>query len=340
MKKLSFISVQPLDNTWLYQIELQIENLIELGFKQDYHILIYRPIGRPENINWKRLEEKYKEYPQFKFFYYEGTPELNHQINLINYIPLIRPYCLSKHFSVNPDLQSQYLFYWDCDVLFTKYIDLEPLCTDVDYISDAGGYMDHDYFKGKITGASNPKILEEFDVMGKLADYFKLPANAIEAHKGNTGGVQYIFKPGLSSKFWDKVFEGCRFIRMFLQNTNQIYFPGNNEQERENNGFQSWCADLHSILYTLWEMQRHPEVSRELDFCWNTDQYEKIKLVNLFHNAGVPSENFYGKKMFYKGKYTNNQLSPHRDDLSSIDSFYAGKWYAEQLQKIKNPIWL
>lgn len=338
---LIFLQVCPSDLYFVWQTELQLKNFKELEYISKYNVLIFTPYDRLEtdsdNIkNWKLLEKKYSEA---NFFYYrDETKKCWNDTQSSQYIPLLRPYCLKEHFKAYPELKDKYIFYFDSDILLTKKIPFKELIKGhSNYISDASSYMNYNYFCYKRQNA--PKLTED-QLFSGICNHFKISKEDIINKP--TGGVQYLFEPGLTENFWNKVYHGCVFIRQYLMVINQLYFPGNNKVEKENNGFQSWCADLHSILYTLWEENKSVEISKILDFAWATDSIKKIEEVYIYHNAGVSGQvmnlNNERTRMFWKGTYTNNTHTPEQDIeyLNNVDKRYASSYYAQKLIELYN----
>ena len=103
---------------------------------------------------------------------------------------------------------------------------------------------------------------------------------------------------------------------------------GKNPQEKEDNGFQSWCADMWALLYNLWKTA-DTRVPIEFDFAWSTDLISRADEVYILHNAGVTTEekikianskdsNGISKEIeapvFFKGKSTYEYIAPWEDD--------------------------
>jgi hypothetical protein len=106
---LTFISAQPHDPYFQWQIEVQIVNFRKHGISDRMHVLVWVPkTGRMPG--WEQLEKK---YPEVKFFYY-----LDFGVDLKTYIPQLRPHILKQHFSDFPDLKNKPVFYHDSDIIF------------------------------------------------------------------------------------------------------------------------------------------------------------------------------------------------------------------------------
>lgn len=338
--ELVFLNVQPDDNYFVWQVEAQIENFINLGYKYEYHCLLYKPLDRKTwNKNFKLLEEKYKDYPNIKFFYYESTVKLERDMKLIDYIPLLRPYCLEKHFLAFPELSQKALFYWDSDVIFTKYIDFDKyLNDDICYLSKTD-YLNLEYLEGKINECPKEKIdeLRASNPIERIAKQVGVNKDILRNNNSGVGGAQYLIK-GIDARFWKDVYDSCVSIRSYFRAMNMIYFAS------ENAGWQSWCSDMWAVLWNLWKRDYKTECPEELSFAWGTDPIEDTVTKSIYHNAHITKENMEldGKMeiMFFKGRYHFGRLSPHKEKeyLQNVCPKYASYCYSQHLLSINNPI--
>jgi hypothetical protein len=307
-----FMSAQPHDEYFVWQVEAQIVNFREHGISNKMHVLVWYP--QVLNTSWKSLQSK---YPEVNFFFYKDQGA-----NIGLYIPIIRPHILKKHFyTYNKDLKVP-VFYHDADIIFRKLPNFARMCIgDVVYESDTVSYVGAQYLRYKAREAG----LEEDFVLNELADLVSLDKHIIILNNSNSGGAQYLLK-GIDYRFWEEVEHDCLKIRDYLMNTiNKKYFPS------ESAGYQSWCSDMWAVNFNLWKRGIPTAVTPELAFSWATDELKTYEEKNIFHNAGVvPSMR---NKIFYKGDYTNR--SPLGQDFSHLDKKYAGYKYSELLTKIK-----
>lgn len=354
MKDLVFISSSPDDLMFSWQYELFIENVRELGYTEEIQILLFIPTDRLHlgpNPKFKELEKRYKDQ-NVKFFWYPDDENLLSKIREINYIPLLRPHTLKKHFQLYPELEEKALFYHDSDILFTKYFDFSPfLEDDICYLSDTHSYLNLNYLLSKERDVI-PQLLpkyQELDMPAQLAALFGITKQTLEDNNFHTGGAQYILK-NINWIFWEKVEKGCVDIRKLLYagvgGLNYHFFPGNTIDERENAGTQSWCSDMHSILYMLWYNNQVTRTPKTLDFVWHDTPISQWDNVNIYHHTGVneiverdPSGNVIKiHKLFNKRdpKYVNNLGTPFEDDLSWVSKDYCSYKYVEQIEKVRN----
>lgn len=332
MKKPKIIICQPIDNYFQWQIHLYVESCIEAGFTEEQiDVLLYKPKGREINQEyWGKLKEY---YPKLNVYIYEDNGV---QQYLGIYIPILRPHLLWQHFSAHPELENETILYTDCDILWSKALDIEKLFDDdICYVSDASSYMNHSYFLSKERQVLNGK-LEEYkakDVVKGLCDIVGIDKEIVIKNDKNTGGVQYILK-NINADFWKKVQEDVLKIKIYLGQINKEFFKSTNE------GIQDWCADLWAIQYNLWYAQKETKVVNEMSFSWSTDNLDRLTQCGIFHNAGVTGEFMDGVPYFYKGKY-HQGLSPFTDPhLDVVLNNEESKkrctwWYAHKLDELR-----
>lgn len=309
-ENLKIISAQPSDFRFSWEVELQCFNFRELGISHLYQVLVYVKNDK-DIINWERIKKK---YPEVNIFFYKGNIE-----ELSIYEPLIRPYCLEKYFEKNNN--NFVFFYIDSDVIFRELPDFQKLIEgDVCYQSDTSSYLDYNYLRRKEIEGNIP----EEEVIKGLANIGEVSVETIKSYSGKTGGAQYILK-NIDSSFWKDVFEKALKIRKYLYyNTdgiNKKYFKS------ENDGFQSWCADMWAVNFSLWKRGIKTDIHPELDFCWTTDLSKKWFEKKIFHNAGGVK-----KGMFNKLDPIWTTTSPIGKNISVL-SYYANYHYVELLKR-------
>lgn len=332
MKDLKFVQACPSDVYYTWQVHLWLESLRNIGHSDKAISVIFTPNGRENRDKWKQIEDL---YPESEFHYYKDEDNLSQLLGI--YIPVLRPYVLWKHFKANPQLSEKAIFYCDSDILFTKDFSLDKfLEDDVNYLSDTNSYINASYFDSKIHQVL-PEKLEEYktrDILGEIASVIGISRETAEANNNHSGGAQYLLK-NVDGDFWSKVMNDCIIIRTYLQKVNREFFKD------ENSGYQSWCADMWSVLWNLWFREQETKVVPELDFAWATDPLSKLDSHTIFHNAGITGTEMNGYPCFYKGKYhqgTDPTKDPHLDDvLNNIQSQKYCTWfYANELNNIKH----
>lgn len=336
---LRIITAQPNDLYFNWQLRVQLHNLRKYGLSEGYTALIlYHDRRAGKETFFKEWEKLKMDFPEATFVYYDDAEsELARMSQMFNYIPLLRPWMLKQFFKANADYGKEPFLYMDSDVVFTKRPSFERLLEDdICYLSDTRSYIAASYFDSKEKDVL-PERLEAYrkiDVLQDLMKQFDLSRQIAMDNEEGSGGAQYLLK-NIDHKFWEDVYAGCMSIKLYFSNINQRFFEG------EDKGFQSWCADMWSILYNLWRRGYKTACPPEMDFCWATDPIEKWEKVQIYHDAGATSRNHEGAILFHKreSKYINNLGTPFEDDLSAVSDKYCSKNYVREIEEIKKEQW-
>ena len=332
MKDLRFISVQPDDTYFTWQVHLWLESLKEIGQSDKAIVLLYIPTGRVKNTKWEQVINL---YPEAEFHFYQDEGDLDKYLPI--YIPILRPWTLWKHFKANPELSNKAIFYCDSDVLFTKDFNIdEYIEDDICYLSNTNSYINATYFESKEKDVL-PNKLEEYktrDILGEVMSLVGIEKDIAYDNNEHSGGAQYFLKD-VDATFWNKVMNDSLLIRTYLQKVNRDFF------ENENKGFQSWCADMWGVLWNLWFRGQETKVIKEMNFSWATDPIERLEENTLFHNAGIVSPHNGTYHCFYKGKYHNGgdpTQDAHLDAILNDEQSqkYCTWFYANKLKELKN----
>lgn len=285
-----FLSCQPIDSYFLWQVEVQITNFRKFGVSDKMHIVVWYPERRISELeSWRALQDK---YPETRFFFYPDEG-----VNLALYISQLRPHTLKKHFAALPELEKEVIFYHDSDIIFNYLPDFEQLVhDDINWQSDCSSYLDYDYLKRKEVEGNIP----EHEAIKTMADIGNVSIDTIKSYNKKTGGAQCILK-GIDSKFWEDVERQCIEIRKkfwfgYPDSINKKYFPN------ENAGYQSWCADMWALNMALWNRNKVTDITPLLDFSWATNDYETFLRKPIYHNAGATAQT---PELFYKGNWIN-----------------------------------
>jgi len=335
MSKPIIITCQPDDQFFLWQNHLYIESCLEVGFEEEQiHILLYVPRERTPNTNWNKLKEI---YPKLNIFFYQDKGV---QPYLRIYIPILRPHILWQHFSMFPELETKTIIYTDCDILWMKGLDIEKFYDDdVNYMSDAGSYLNYAYFESKKAHVLPEKVLEveKRDFLQEACSLIGLDKQVIIDNNFNTGGVQYILK-NVKASFWEKVQWDTLKIRSFFMGINKEFY------ESENAGIQSWCADLWAVLWNLWNLNKETKVVPEMDFAWASNPKSFLDKMTILHNAGLSGDYYDNGKekfpVFFKGKYINGSdpfIDEHLTTVANDETSkkYCTHHYTEKLLELK-----
>lgn len=341
MRKLHILSVFPDEIRFQWECLVALNNWRKYGYSQYAHIIVFLPAyheTRGFSPKWKKIQEW---FPETKFFFYKDAKATITDLMVnYNYDPILRLCCLERHFKLHPELEKDTIMYIDSDVLFTQQPDIEQyIQDDINHLSDTHTYLNASYFdsKGQKEADGTPKFVhpdkfEEYqtkDILSQCVKFSGITREICEKNDKNTGGAQYLLK-NMSSKFFSECIDSCLLIRMYLQQINQQYFKGDTIEERESQGFQSWCSDMFSIQWNLWKHNLPSQTPKFMDFVWASEEIPEFSSKFLFHNAGitgdsvirvtknlVSSKHTDGTQVFidapalFKGNYT--RISPFQD---------------------------
>ncbi len=294
MEELIFISAQPDEVYFHWQIEIYLSNFLRLGINPiNIHTLIAIE-DKPSN-EILEIETRYNT----SFFYYKKT-----DFNIHGYMPIVRPDIIYQHFVANEYLNSRNIFYHDSDIIFRELPNFDILLNDnVWYLSDTISYIGSNYIKSK-----GKDILKE---MCRVAD---VDINLVESNNKNSGGAQYLLK-NIDAVFWRDVLVRTLDIWVYLNKReckDKFMLKGNLEGF---NPIQKWCADMWGVLWTGLKMGYKIEIHNELNFSWGIDNKTRWVECKIYHNAGVV-DNKEGT-VFHKGEF--HKKTPWLHDFSKID---------------------
>ncbi|WP_160069134.1 hypothetical protein [Sphingobacterium bovisgrunnientis] len=267
-----YISAQPDDFYFTWQLEIQIRNLRNLKIPREcIHVIVgYNPLLGLKPL-FQDLITRNSELAQF--YIYPDSRQSK------EYISSIRPNILKQHFSFYPELENEVIFYHDSDVLFSRIPVLDVSCNTKCYVSDTRSYLDSKYI---INNSS-------YDVFKSMSEIVGISTKMISDQDMHAGGAQYILK-GINSSFWDKVERDSQMIYDLLQNYNRSLWMQNfvaKGSSRSNTaGIQAWCADMWAVLWNLWYFNKQVEIHPEMDFSWPDSPIENWKKNSILHYSG------------------------------------------------------
>ncbi|MGN8056105.1 hypothetical protein ACTJKN_07525 [Pedobacter sp. 22163] len=311
-----FLSAQPDDNYFIWQLEIQLLNFFQ--FKIDpnnIHVLVAYEEAKGINKSFKRFSESYSAYA--KFYYYPDRRKCK------NYISSIRPHIIAQHFSAFPELEEKPIFYHDSDIVFTTSLpDFDRLCADDNwYFSDARSYLDSRYIRAK-----GPNVLRE------MCEVIGIDANLVIANDNNAGGAQAIIK-NVNEAFWIHMETDCVNLYNHLKRSEPRYkaefVESRTGKAADYVPIASWCADMWALLWNSFKNYA-TKIDEELDFCWPPDDVEVWANKKIFHNAGIDlsSKNRY----FYKGAF--NSFSPYDNSFDFVSKHTCSFKYVEKITEI------
>lgn len=293
-----YISAQPDQIYFLWQLEIQLSNFQSLGIKKDdIHVVIgYNPLtGLKENSKIFIKENNDLAH----FFVYPDTR------NNPKYESSIRPHLLEKHWLKNPDIRNETIFYHDSDILFSRIPSIDQELSDhINYVSDTRSYLDSVY----ILSHTDEKIFK------KITSAIGIGIQDVKNIDENSGGAQYILK-NMDSHFWRKVYSDSETIYTILSDYNKeelqksIINPDYHQKK-----IQAWCSDMWSLLWNLIYFDREIKILEELNFSWPTDDIKEWENKAILHYAGLHTDK---KNYFYKRDYAHH-IPWYDDNLDSI----------------------
>lgn len=336
-KDFCFIAVQPDDTHFMWEVEVQINNLRKYGLSDKMKVIVFWMSDENKksvNLHWLILRHT---YPEVEFTFIKGDEsELSAAVLKYIYVSALRPYCLDKYWKMHPEMEQATVFYLDSDVIFTKdpLEFIEPLLEgDTCYVSNTQGYLGINYMRSKAREVD----LHEDHFIDLAAEITKIGKNKIIDNDHNTGGAQYILK-NIPSDFWKKVLDDCILIRRRFMIDNQRFFQARakeRELSAEDAGIQSWCADMWAVLYNLYYYGKEVIAPTSMDFAWATDNIKKLETTSILHNAGVGGAN--AEYLFDKGKYRAGKIYvdkwPYEEDLSYVNKEYCSYRYVQEIQE-------
>ena len=315
MKNLRFICAQPATTYYVWQVEVMLNNFIQMGINpNNVDIVCWKQNGViPEE--WNKLANGYPA----RFFFYDDTRETKH------YISSIRPNILKQHWEKYPELKDETIFYHDCDIIFTSpiqnWITDEMISDNIWYGSDTRWYIAHSYIKSKGQ-----------DVIDEMCKIMDLPESLIQNNELNSIGAQYLMK-GLDYNFWNRVeSDSEKLYKEISELNNQKILEDRRtmplgEERIAYHPLQIWCADMWAVLWGGWRLGYNTICHPNFDFSWGTSNEAEYFKMNIFHNAGVTSNQ---NERFFKSNYINSL--PYNIELEMLKD--TASWhYWQQIQK-------
>jgi hypothetical protein len=308
-RNLRFVCAQPAIKYYAWQVEVMLNNFAAMGVNlNNVDIVCWKVNGEiPED--WSKLANGYPA----RFFFYDDTRKTR------NYISSIRPNILKQHWANHPHLESEAIFYHDCDIIFTKpigeWISQEIINDQIWYGSDTRWYIAHSYIKGKGQ-----------EVMDLMCEIMHMPEEVIEKNELNAIGAQYLMK-GIDANYWERVERDCEelFQKVTLLNT---MIKANKPEYHE---IQIWCSDMWAVLWGGWRLGYQTRCLPEFDFSWGTSHEGDYHKMNIMHNAGVTGPH---QGLFYKAEYQNEY--PYAKELNVKEetaSWHYWDWVKKTAEK-------
>ncbi len=300
-----YISAQPDELYFIWQLKVMAHNFIEVGVPPS-SIQILLAYDKMKGLSEEALLFiKQAQVSGITVFSYPDERKSS------NYASSIRPNILKQHFKKYKYLSNELLFYHDCDIVFREKIDTLKLDSNTWYVSDAQSYLSSKYIK-------------EFseNVFEAMCEIVNINPAEVITNDNNAGGAQYILSD-IEYGFWEKIEEDSEKLFSYLEQVNAKLKAKNGRR------IQAWCADMWAILWNGIKLKKNVQISKELDFCWPSQNLKEWENVKILHNAGVTIE--LSHNLFCKLLYRH--YSPFFDNLNHIDKDKCTIKYVEQINK-------
>ena len=290
-----FLSAQPDDYYFLWQLKLQIYNFKLHNINpESIHILIGYDA---EKGLQKEFINLIAENTTVNIHAYPYT-----RISKL-YASSLRPHRIAKHLSAFPELQEAIIFYHDSDIVFKMPPDF-PLLNQDDtwYASDTQSYLNCSYI---LNTAGETVFKEMCRIVG-------VTTQQVEENDLNAGGAQYLLKrTGL--EFWEKVENDCEKMYGYLiaNNTTNDFCTLKNQQPV----IQAWCTDMWVVWWNAIFYKQKFCIHPELDFAWVNSKLKQLDQCKILHYTGSVEKN--NSKVFRKTDFVN--YPPFYTDFCDLD---------------------
>lgn len=290
-----FLSAQPDEVYFIWQIEVQLQNFKRLGIDgNQIHILF----GIKQDVS-KALETFIAGNTYGKIFLYTDNRLKT------RYASGIRPHIIKKHYEQFQHLVNTPVFYHDSDIIFRELPIFSSLIEgNTWYVSDTRSYIAAKHIKKSDT-----------NILDKMCAVVGIARTEVEKNDSDAGGAQYLLK-NVNHQFWEKVEFDAEELFVLLQN------------EQTDGPLQAWCSDMWALLWNAW-LYKHPvKIHSELDFCWPFQTLSFWNSTKIFHNAGVKMQQM--EQVFCKGAFKHSK--PFGLTIGSFDRSVCGIKYFEEIE--------
>lgn len=297
-----YLSAQPDEKYFLWQLEIQLLNFNRLGISCD-HIHVIIGYDQDKGISNDALLFKENEKGNALIFFYPDTRKSK------KYLSSIRPNILKQHWQEFAYLNKECVFYHDSDIIFSRKIDnLDYLIhSSVCYVSDTRDY----------TGVHT--IIENagMEALEEMADVVGIDVEMVIRNDREVGGAQYMLK-SVDAGFWEKLESDSEKLYTVIQKINHEKWESEYEihkvSRQKVKPIDPWLSDMWGLLWNLWLKDKKVEVREELHFSWINSTLDDWKKNAILHYTGSPENNT--AEIFQKGKYLT--YVPWYDDFSAI----------------------
>lgn len=310
-----FLSAQPDDYYFLWQIEIQLMNFNRLGIAANQiHVLISFDPHRGLDNAFQGLISKFEGYALFFTYPDKRQPH--------NYLSTIRPHTIRQHFERYPDLAEDSVFYHDSDIIFRELPDWHLLSDQkIVYLSRTVGYLNITYI---LNGGGSDLLFAMCGVVG-------IPVETVYENDSNVGGAQYLLRK-VDAGFWGKIERDSEALFVLIENyNNQRRAPVTNGNVPPRATVDAWYADMWAMLWNLWLLDYSTNPHSELDFCWAHNHIREWDRTKILHYTGHIDKN--DREKFRKANYCHH--SPFFDkDVRLVSKQTCGYKVVEEIDRI------
>jgi hypothetical protein len=313
-----YLTAQPDRIKFYWQLRVQLANFMQMGINMnDVHVLVGQDLPE-QSEQMKSLRDT---GAQVFFYPYQKD---------YRYLSSVRPHIIKQHYARFPELQAEYIFYMDSDVIFNRLPNYSKLDLDGSwYVSDTRSYISADY----ILRDGGPTILKD------MCDIVGISPDIVKAREMQSGGCQYILT-GVNAAYWEKVERDC--IKLFISfpnywNPNTKKYEGINAEKYAALGegsVQIWCADMWSVLWNAWLLGKYTFITEEMNFSWGNNLIKEFYKRPLFHLAGVTNDSQNDPHAPHFDKRIFENTVPFGTDLSNVNPQSATYPYSQLIKQV------
>lgn len=292
-----YLTAQPDRIKFYWQLLVQLENFRQVGIElRDVHVLVACQ-GAPS----KEMLSLARTSGARVFFY--------HHSGDYRYLPAVQPHIIAQHYEQLPELQHEYVFFLDCDVIFSRLPDFSLMAEDGTW------YLSQTWVQSPDNCYINSRYLRRHSELAfqEMAQVVGIAADRVIRNDAVSGGGHYLLT-GVDHYFWQKVEMDSMAMYVWYRRREAEYKRLNPACD-----VQIWCAGMWSLLWNAWLYGHRTAVHPELAFAWATYHLQDFDRYTMLHMAGViggvqaqePGPHF--DKMAYDTR------APFADDFSWIN---------------------
>lgn len=305
-----YVTGNTCDRHMLWQIQVQHSNFNRLGIdlKNVYNLVVYK----------YDIDEEYLKYAKYTKANIVFIKDIVHHRP---YLSSMRTYAYKYLLDIMPELEQEYIFYCDQDVIFRELPNFKEMSNNKIYFSDTISYVGANYIISK----GDRLFVDMCNMVGINPDLVK-------KYQSKSGGCQ-IYGKGFTSKYWDKVEKDSTNLYVEFNDINKYandFYVKNNTEITKANMLQIWCADMWAILWNLWLFGYDTEIHNDLKFAWASGNISDYHNTKILHNTGLSNSDT--TNVFNKADVGSKLLSEIRSDILIRENSCTFPYYIETLQ--------